>query len=157
MIAIDFSMGNITFDHNMNIHSTIPKKQNDYRDLIRLLSESYSNILNLPIFGFGAKTCKVSQKASALFPLTRSIRNPFTPNETDTTMKTYTQCLGELEMSVPVLLLPTFQFFRSLGLHVKSRLQRKSAHNPYIKGTCDSFFVLYVLSTGIIDDLTQCL
>lgn len=60
LIAIDFSMGNITFDRNMNLHSTQAKKPNDYRDLIKMIGSAYGNILNLPIFGYGAKTSRSS-------------------------------------------------------------------------------------------------
>jgi hypothetical protein len=86
MIAIDFSMGNITFDSAMNLHSTNHKKPNDYRNLIKMIASTYGNILNLPIFGYGAKTSKFSSKASELFPLSRSIRNPFTPNDPESLM-----------------------------------------------------------------------
>jgi len=46
-----------------------------------MLSKTYQNVLNLPIFGFGSKTSSFSSKACHLFPLSRSIRNPFTPND----------------------------------------------------------------------------
>ena len=153
IIAIDFSMGNITFDVSMNLHSTNPKKPNDYRDLIKMIAGTYGNILNIPIFGYGAKTSRFSSKASGMFPLTRSIRNPYTPNDADSLMQTYTDCLSNLELSVPVLISPLLLFFKQLGNHVRSRLQRKAQHNPAIKGTCDSMYVLYILSTGIIDDV----
>ena len=93
IISIDFSMGNLTFSDDINLHSTNPDRPNDYRDLIKLIASSYANVTNLPIFGFGAKTSKYSSKATGLFPLTRSIRNPFTPNDDETLMKTYTDCL----------------------------------------------------------------
>ena len=112
MIAIDFSMGNITFDAAMNLHSTNPKKPNDYRDLIKMIADTYGNILNLPIFGYGAKTSRFSSKASEMFPLSRSIRNPFTPNDPDSLMQTYTDCLKDLELSVPVLVSPLLLFFK---------------------------------------------
>lgn len=93
IMAIDFSMGNLTFSDDINLHSTNPDRPNDYRDLVKLIASSYANVTNLPIFGFGAKTSKYSTKATGMFPLTRSIRNPFTPNDDETLMKTYTDCL----------------------------------------------------------------
>jgi hypothetical protein len=112
IIAIDFSMGNLTFDDNMNLHSTNPQRQNDYRDLIKLIASSYANVTNLPIFGYGAKTSKYSPKPTAMFPLTRSIRNPFTPNDEETLMQTYTDCLSNIEGSLPVNLNPILSFFK---------------------------------------------
>lgn len=34
MIAVDFSLGNLTFEENTCLHSTNPNKPNDYRDLL---------------------------------------------------------------------------------------------------------------------------
>lgn len=81
IVGIDFSLGNLTFEDNTVMHSTNPSKPNDYRNLLRMLSHAYRNILNLPIFGYGSKTNPFSTKTSHLFPLSRSIRNPFTPND----------------------------------------------------------------------------
>lgn len=115
-------MGNLTFSDDINLHSTNPERPNDYRDLIKLIASSYANVTNLPIFGFGAKTSKYSSKATGMFPLTRSIRNPFTPNDDETLMKTYTDCLQQIEGSLPVNLNPILCFFKQLGMHVRSRL-----------------------------------
>jgi hypothetical protein len=80
IIAIDFSLANLTFDDNYSIHSVKPDKPNDYRDLLQMLSTAYQNILNLTIFGYGAKTSEYSPNASPMFPLSRTIRNPFVSN-----------------------------------------------------------------------------
>lgn len=80
--------------------------QNDYRDLIQLVTQSYANVTNLAIFGFGAKTQNSSKKSTPMFPLTRSIRNPFTPNYPEVLDEMYTNCLKSLEMSVPIHLNP---------------------------------------------------
>lgn len=34
---------------------------------------------------------------------------------------------------------------------------KKAEKVPSVKGTADSFYVLYVLSTGLIDDIEECL
>lgn len=59
-----------------------------------------------------------------------------------------------LELSVPVNLSPIFTFFKQLGEHQRKRLIRRSKEVPDMKNTVDSFYVLYLLSTGIIDDVT---
>ena len=157
IMALDFSMGNITHDEGRNLHSTNPKKPNDYRDLMRMISQSYGNVLNLPIFGYGAKTCNYSPKATAMFPLSRSIRNPFVPNDPETLQQTYTDCLAQVQQSVPVNLNPLLLFLRQLGTHVKNRLNRKASNNPAIRDSCDSFYVMYVMSCGILDDVAECM
>lgn len=155
MIAVDFSLGNLTFEENTCLHSTNPNKPNDYRDLLQMLAGCYANILNLPIFGFGAKTSPYSTKTCPMFPLSRSIRNPFTPNHSQTLDQAYSDCLSMLELSVPVNLTPLFTFFKQLGEHQKKRLARRAKEVPDMKNTVDSFYVLYVLSTGIVDDVAN--
>ena len=115
IIAIDFSLGNLTFEDNTCMHSTNPLKPNEYREVLKAIAHSYQNILNLPIFGFGAKTNSFSTKTCPMFPLSRSIRNPFTPNEQSTLDQTYSDCLSMLELSVPVNLTPMVSFFKKLG------------------------------------------
>lgn len=58
-----------------------------------------------------------------------------------------------LELSVPVNVTPIIQFFKQIGEHQKKRLARKSKEVRGCKNTVDSFYVLYVLTTGIIDDV----
>jgi hypothetical protein len=89
IIAIDFSMANLTFTENKCLHSTNPMKQNDYRDLIKLITKGYSNILNIPMFGYGAKTIFRTGSASNFFPLSRNLLNPFIPNDEDIIDETY--------------------------------------------------------------------
>ena len=60
-----------------------------------------------------------------------------------------------LELSVPVNLTPMVSFFKKLGQQQQKRLRRKSKDNPMIKGTFDAFYVMYILSTGIIDDVKE--
>ena len=135
------------------MHSTNPSKPNDYRNLLRMLSHAYRNILQLPIFGYGSKTNPFSQKTCHLFPLSRLIRNPLVPNDENEIDQCYSDCLSTIELSVPVNLTPLFNFFKGLGLHQEKRLRRKALQDQNIKGTFDSFYVLYILSTGIIDDV----
>ncbi len=106
IIAIDFSMGNLTFGRDVNLHQPNTNKQNDYRDLMQMIALSYSNVTNLPIFGYAAKTSNFSQKGAPIFPLSRYIRNPFTSNDDETIDNVYQNVLEKIEMSLPVNLKP---------------------------------------------------
>mmetsp|Transcript_3974 Transcript_3974/g.4790 ORF Transcript_3974/g.4790 Transcript_3974/m.4790 type:complete len:111 (+) Transcript_3974:1869-2201(+) len=108
------------------MHSTNPSKPNNYRSLLRMISHAYRNVLNLPIFGFGSKTSPFSTKTCHLFPLSRSIRNPFTPNDENTIEQVYQDCLSQLELSLPVNVTPMVNFMRKLGQHQEKRLRRKA-------------------------------
>jgi len=56
-------------------------------------------------------------------------------------------------MSGPAQLAPLLTFFKKLGAHVKNKLTRKAMHNRAVTGTCDSFYVLYIVSRGVVSDL----
>lgn len=58
LIAIDFSLANLTFETDTCLHSTRTDKPNDYRDIIKMICESYQNNYNIPVFGYSAKTSK---------------------------------------------------------------------------------------------------
>ena len=97
IIAVDFSVSNITLDLCNNLHSSNPLNKNDYRDLLQMLAKSYENILNLPIFGYSAKTAKNNSKVANFFPISRNIRNPFTSNHPEALLETYNECSHVLE------------------------------------------------------------
>ena len=121
-----------------------------------MVSSSYGNILNIPIFGFGAKTTPYASQASPIFPLSRSLRNPFTPNESNVIDNSYTECLNALELSVPVNVSPIIEFVLSLGKNVRNKLDKKAKkYNHNIYKTIDSFYVLYIFFTGIVDDISN--
>ena len=106
IIALDFSQGNLTFGRDLNLHKANKKEPNDYRALLQMLAFSYENVTNLPIFGYAAKTSPNSQKGAPIFPLSRSIRNPFTSNDDEAIDIAYDECLKVLSMSLPVNLNP---------------------------------------------------
>ena len=115
-------MGNLTFDEDLSLHNADPRVPNDYRDILKMIANFYSNVTNLPIFGYGAKTIPSQKKSSPMFPLTRNIRNPFTPNFPETIDEIYSNCLNKLEMSVPINMNPIIQFFKSLGANVNKKI-----------------------------------
>jgi hypothetical protein len=69
----------------------------------------------------------------------------------------YSECLASLEMSVPVNLNTIVQFVKKLGVHVRQSIQKRAQSVVNMKNTIDSVYVLYVLSTGLIDDVDACL
>lgn len=61
-----------------------------------MLANTYNNILNLPIFGYGGKTSPFLDVASQIFPITRTIRNPYAPNDSQVLNEIYDECLSQL-------------------------------------------------------------
>jgi hypothetical protein len=50
IIAIDFSAT------ESSIHSQDTQEPNEFRELLQMMMNAYGNILNVPIFGYGART-----------------------------------------------------------------------------------------------------
>lgn len=122
-----------------------------------MIAGSYSNVTNLPIFGYGATTAAVAPQATSLFPLTRKIRNPFVANDIQVIKDVYTDCLNSIEMSMPCYLNSILMFFKALGTHCRTSLLKRAKTTPAIKLSADSFYVLYVLSSGLIMDMQECI
>lgn len=100
------------------------------------------------MFGFGAKTAATAQVAASMFPVSRRIRNPFVPNDPDAISETLNECSQVLQPSSPRYLSSILRFMKALGTQNKQALARRSKTVPGIKISQDSFFVLYVLSSG---------
>jgi hypothetical protein len=122
-----------------------------------MIAFSYANVQSLPIFGYGAKTSSKSQKPATIFPLSKGIRTPFTSNDDEMIDQNYLKCLNSLEMALPVNLNPFLSFFKQLGVHVKTSLAKKASSNKQMKNTCNAVYVLYVLTSSLIDDIKTCL
>jgi len=60
-------------------------------------------------------------------------------------------------MSSPIQLSGVLKFCKSLGTHAKLRLKTKHKQKPIAQKSADSFYVLYVMTCGLIDDLDECL
>jgi hypothetical protein len=80
-----------------------------------MICDSYSNVLHLPIFGYGAKTIPKSNQTAEVFPLSSDLRNPFVSNDKEVINEQYTNCLKKLELSIPVNLSPLFKFIKEIG------------------------------------------
>lgn len=157
LVAMDFSMGNVHIGNFEFLHHDGSKQPNDYLEITAMISDCYSNVTNIPIFGYGAKTSSYSPNSAPLFPITRRIRNPLVPNDPLVLRQMYFECLNSIEMSEPCNLNEIIKFVKQLGMHVKSQLIKKAKSRPEVRLTIDAFYVMYVLSSGLIDDLEECL
>lgn len=115
-----------------------------------MLADSYKNILNIPVLGYSAKTIPASTTSAPIFPVSQDLRNPFITNDPDVIDECYTKCLKDLELSTPINLLPFFQLIKKLGQNIKTLITENN-------GRIDCFYVVYILSAGLIDDLPELL
>ena len=64
------------------------------------------------MFGYSAKTSKISPNQADLFPLSKDLRNPFISNNHQVIDDAYTDCLKYLELATPIKLYPLFSMVK---------------------------------------------
>jgi len=142
IIAIDYSLSNLTFDNQKCIHSLKKGASNDYINVIEHITNAYQNISSHMLgFGMGAKTTHHKGDASNLFSLTGNIFNPIL--EKDKLFESYANTLKRIELSLPV------NYHDVLDLasdYAKYETENHEARN---------YFVLIYVSVGVIDDFEQ--
>ncbi len=115
IIAMDFSLANLTFSEDQCLHSTKPYKKCDYRDVLRSLFESFKSNNDIPIFGYSAKTAPYSANVSHFFPLTRNLNQPLIYNTPMNVTEQYTECLKNLELGTPINLGEVFNKLKKIA------------------------------------------
>jgi hypothetical protein len=101
IVAVDFSLSNLTFDERKCIHTVNEDNPNEYRDLILAISKAYKQISPTSLFyGFGASSVSKVTEVSDLFVGTGDLLNPIVM--TDHLDQAYYNCLKRVELYVPV-------------------------------------------------------
>lgn len=118
--------------------------QNDYKDAIDDLIIGYWHLSNFMMgFGIGAKTIPKRGDASDCFSLTGDIFNPiFYP---DDLYKMYSDSMWRVELSLPV------NFHKVLQVAAEYAKYEKEQYE------CWNYFVLIIVSVGVIDDFQDTL
>ncbi len=77
VVAIDFSLSNLTFDDRKCIHTVNEDNLNEYRDLLIAISKAFRQISPSSLFyGFGANSVAKKTEVSDLFVGTGDMLNP---------------------------------------------------------------------------------
>lgn len=105
--------------------------------------------MNIPIFGYSAKVSPASSGPAQFFPISRDLLNPFIYNTPSNVTEQYTECLKQLELGTPITLCETFKTIKRI---VTASTKAASENN-----SIENFFVFYILSSGLIDDLADLL
>jgi hypothetical protein len=101
IVAVDFSMSNLTFDDRKCIHTVNEDNMNEYRDLLVSISKAYRQISPSSIlYGFGANSVCKKTEVSDLFVGTGDLLNPIVM--TDHLDKSYYDCLKRVELNAPI-------------------------------------------------------
>ena len=95
IIAIDFSI----------------EKNSECLTAINSIAANFRNIMNLSMYGFGAITSTYAKESSPMFPLSRHLRNPFTPNDKDAIQDYFHDCKTTIELGQNPIVMSTILTF----------------------------------------------
>ena len=149
MVGIDFSMSNLTFDERKSIHSNNEDRPNEYRDLLQAVSKAFKLIAPSALFyGFGANSVMKVTEVSDLFAGTGDLLNPIVM--IDNLEKEYYAALRRVELNLPVKHSSLIQKALDFAERSLDHFQKDEHQNSL------SYFVVYIFTAGIIDDIDAC-
>ena len=146
IIAIDFSLGNLTFgDQEKCLHHRNPNVPNIYIHILKLIDSLlhcfYEKMLG---FGYGARLIPKKSETSNCFAINGDAFDPWIASVKDM-ITAYREILRYLEIILPVNLSGIFKLAGELG-------RRELAQHSF-----KNYYVLYVLTAGVLDDPDEAL
>lgn len=144
IIAVDYSLSNLTFDDQKCIHSLKKGANNDYLTVIEHITNAYKNISSYMLgLGMGARTIPKKGETSDCFSLTGNIFNPIV--DIKDLRDNYAATLKRVELSLPVNYHTVLEHASD---YAKYEVENHEARN---------YYVLIYVSVGVIDDFQETL
>ncbi|RDD37578.1 Copine-3 [Trichoplax sp. H2] len=143
-IGVDFTASNGSPKNLNSLHYLGPNGRNQYLDALIAVGnvcQDYDTDKLFPAFGFGAKI-PPNYQCSHIFPLNFNPSNPYAAGITGV-VEAYQACLPNIQFYGPTNIAPIIQ-------HVAS-----FASNAMNDGTASNYFVLLLLTDGVITDMEE--
>ncbi|XP_061569265.1 copine-3-like [Cololabis saira] len=143
-IAVDFTGSNGDPSSPRSLHYINPEGYNEYLTAIWAVGnviQDYDSNKMFPVFGFGAKI-PPSGQVSHEFPVNFNPTNPFCPG-IEGVVQAYQQCLPKLKLWGPTNFAP---IINHVACFARQALWQKTA---------SQYFVLLILTDGVITDMDQ--
>lgn len=145
IIGIDFTKSNGEASHETSLHHINPEKPNEYIQAIKAVGETlqyYDSDKKIPVFGFGAKLPPKFDVVSHCFAINENIFDPEIEG-IDEVLSKYTEVLGKIHLHGPT--------------HFSEIIQKsaKFAESANVSQDRQQYFILLILTDGIINDLEE--
>jgi len=164
IIAVDCSLGNLTFDTLKCMHHFDKNRPNYYIEALSAIESRvapfYTKMLG---YGFGAKVIPKKTRLSSCFALNGNIFDPTMKNKEEL-LASYIKTIKSVELCLPVNyseVIKTAKELAQLELKEFKRRFRFSQHNLNSSGTnavtsmLQNYYVLYIVTAGVLDDLEE--
>jgi hypothetical protein len=145
VIAVDFSLANLTFDESCYcLHSLKEGQPNDYLEALGNVYRAYSRFSQFMLaYGIGARTAPGEGPACSLFSMTGEYMDPYIES-CDQLINSYSGTLKSVKLALPVKFSPLIKLICDLA-------QLEFGFNRGIK-SIKNYFIVAVLMAGVIDD-----
>lgn len=146
IIAVDFSLANLTFNEQCYCLHTLKQGQpNDYIEALRHVSRAFSQFSRYQLaYGVGARTEPGEGPACDLFSMTGDPADPNVDSE-EQLVNSYKGTLKAVKLALPVKFKRVFQHVCELG--AREFGETKDVQNV------KNYYVLIILMAGVIDDI----
>ncbi len=164
IVAVDCSLGNLTFDNLKCMHHFDKIRPNLYIEALNAVESRafpfYSKMLG---YGFGAKIIPKKSRLSSCFALNGNIFDPAVKTRDDL-VNSYIKTIKSVELCLPVNyseVIKTAKGLARLELQEFNRRYRYSQHDLNSSGTnavtsmLQNYYVLYILTAGVLDDAEE--
>ena len=145
VVAIDYSLSNLTFDTKKQLIHTLKKDEdNDYLSVLNHILKVYQNLSPFVIgFGMGGKTLPKQQNASNIFALSGNIFNPIV--EKEQLIEKYAEVFEKIKVSLPINHAPVMDMVTNYARYEKENYDARN------------FYSLIIITPGVIDDFEAAL
>jgi len=143
IIAVDCSLGNLTFDNLTCMHHFDKTKPNYYIEALKVIESRITPFYSkLFAYGFGANVNPKKEKASNCFSLTGNIFNPAVENKEEL-IESYMKTIKSVTLSLPV----------NFSEVIKTAKELAQIELQYFKtNKLNNYYILYILTPGVLDD-----
>lgn len=140
VIAIDYSLSNLTFDSTRHlIHTQKENEDNDYKSILNHILKVYKNLSPFMMgFGMGGKTYPKQQNASNIFSMSGNMFDPIF--DQDQIIEKYGEVFERIKVSLPINYSPVWELVSDYADYEKENHEARN------------FFSLIYITPGVIDD-----
>ena len=159
IIAVDCSLGNLTFDNLKCMHHFDKMRPNFYIEALKAIEMKikpfYSKLI---AYGFGAKLVPKKSKPCDCFALNGNIFDPIIKTK-EQLIDSYIDTIKSVEICLPVNFTKIIRAAKSMA-----QFELKDYKKEYMRSKCNlgdsqlpdntlrNYYILYILTAGVIDD-----
>lgn len=156
IIAVDCSLGNLTFDNLKCMHHFDKIRPNYYVEALKAIESKLTPFYSrMFAYGFGAKIVPKKTKLSSCFSLNGNIFDP-TVKTQEELVDSYVRTIKSVELCLPVNYTEIIRTAKELAVAELRSFRKSNAqhglHSISTEPVLSNYYVLYILTAGVLDD-----